>query len=266
MLEIEGLSAWYGEARVLGDVSLSVSAGEVVTLVGRNGAGKTTLLRSVMGLHRQTEGVLRFAGAEINRTSPDSRAKAGLGWVPDDRGIYASLTVLENLLLPPVVHPDAWSLDQIFQAFPVLADRRSSMGTQLSGGEQQMLAAGELGAHRASAIGQDRKGLEDLVERPRVRVHHRGEEQVLQDGEACIDAAVIRNPPQARLGSRVRRGAVDLRPGETQNAFGLAMETHHRAQQRGLAGAIAADEGDDLTRAHTQGDVTQNARLAIPGG
>jgi len=140
MLEIEGLSAWYGEARVLGDVSLSVSAGEVVTLVGRNGAGKTTLLRSVMGLHRQTEGVLRFAGAEINRTSPDSRAKAGLGWVPDDRGIYASLTVLENLLLPPVVHPDAWSLDQIFQAFPVLADRRSSMGTQLSGGEQQMLA------------------------------------------------------------------------------------------------------------------------------
>jgi branched-chain amino acid transport system ATP-binding protein len=140
MLEIEGLSAWYGEARVLGDVSLSVNAGEVVTLVGRNGAGKSTLLRSVMGLHRQTEGVLRFAGTEINRTSPDSRAKAGLGWVPDDRGIYASLTVLENLLLPPVVHPDAWSLDQIFQAFPVLADRRSSMGTQLSGGEQQMLA------------------------------------------------------------------------------------------------------------------------------
>src|SRR5680860_1118098 len=139
MLEIEGLSAWYGEARVLGDVSLSVSAGEVVTLVGRNGAGKTTLLRSVMGLHRQTEGVLRFAGAEINRTSPDSRAKAGLGWVPDDRGIYASLTVLENLLLPPVVHPDAWSLDQIFQAFPVLADRRSSMGTQLSGGEHLLL-------------------------------------------------------------------------------------------------------------------------------
>src|SRR5680860_1165653 len=95
MLEIEGLSAWYGEARVLGDVSLSVSAGEVVTLVGRNGAGKTTLLRSVMGLHRQTEGVLRFAGAEINRTSPDSRAKAGLGWVPDDRGIYASLRLGE---------------------------------------------------------------------------------------------------------------------------------------------------------------------------
>ena len=140
MLEIEGLSAWYGEARVLGDVSLNVKVGEVVTLVGRNGAGKTTLLRSVMGLHRQIEGTVRLAGTELGHHSPDSRARAGMGWVPDDRGIYASLTVLENLLLPPVVHPDAWSLEQVYQAFPVLADRRSSMGAQLSGGEQQMLA------------------------------------------------------------------------------------------------------------------------------
>ena len=140
MLEVEGLSAWYGEARVLGDVSLSVHAGEVVTLVGRNGAGKTTLLRSVMGLHRQIEGTVRLAGTEMGSRSPDSRARAGLGWVPDDRGIYASLTVTENLLLPPVVHPDAWSLERVYEAFPVLADRRSSMGTQLSGGEQQMLA------------------------------------------------------------------------------------------------------------------------------
>jgi branched-chain amino acid transport system ATP-binding protein len=140
MLEIHGLSAWHGEARVLADVSLSVQAGEVVTLVGRNGAGKTTLLRSVMGLHRQIEGAIRLDGSELGHRSPDSRARAGLGWVPDDRGIYASLTVLEHLLLPPVVHPDAWSLDQVYEAFPVLADRRSSMGTQLSGGEQQMLA------------------------------------------------------------------------------------------------------------------------------
>ena len=140
MLEIEGLSAWYGEARVLGDVTLNVQEGEVVTLVGRNGAGKTTLLRSAMGLHRQMEGAVRLAGAELGHSSPDSRAKAGMGWVPDDRGIYASLTVLENLLLPPVVHPQAWSLEKVYQAFPVLADRRSSMGAQLSGGEQQMLA------------------------------------------------------------------------------------------------------------------------------
>jgi branched-chain amino acid transport system ATP-binding protein len=140
MLEIQGLSAWYGEARVLEDVSLTVNKGEVVTLVGRNGAGKTTLLRSVMGLHRQIEGTVRLDGTEMGNSSPDSRARAGLGWVPDDRGIYASLTVLENLLLPPVVHPDAWTLKQVYEAFPVLADRRASMGTQLSGGEQQMLA------------------------------------------------------------------------------------------------------------------------------
>ena len=140
MLEIEGLSAWYGEARVLADVTLRVNEGEVVTLVGRNGAGKTTLLRSVMGLHRHIEGTVRLDGTEIDHRSPDSRARAGLGWVPDDRGIYASLTVLENLLLPPVVHPDGWSLEQVYHAFPVLADRRASMGTQLSGGEQQMLA------------------------------------------------------------------------------------------------------------------------------
>jgi len=140
MLEIQGLSARYGEARVLADVSLSVQAGEVVTLVGRNGAGKTTLLRSVMGLHPQIEGTVRLDGSELGHRPPDARARAGVGWVPDDRGIYASLTVLENLLLPPAVHPDAWSLDRVYQAFPVLSDRRSSMGTQLSGGEQQMLA------------------------------------------------------------------------------------------------------------------------------
>lgn len=140
VLDIQGVSAWYGEARVLTDVSLSVSPGEVVTLVGRNGAGKTTLLRSVMGLHRQVEGVIRLDGRELDRTSPDSRAKAGIGWVPDDRGIYASLTVSENLTLPPVVNKDAWSLEQVYEQFPVLHERRDFPGTKLSGGEQQMLA------------------------------------------------------------------------------------------------------------------------------
>jgi branched-chain amino acid transport system ATP-binding protein len=140
VLDVDGLSAWYGEARVLTDVSIAVPPGEVVTLVGRNGAGKTTLLRSIMGLHRQTEGTVRFGGSELGRTSPDSRAKAGIGWVPDDRGIYASLTVAENLTLPPVVSPDAWSLEQVYEQFPVLHERRDFPGTKLSGGEQQMLA------------------------------------------------------------------------------------------------------------------------------
>ena len=140
VLDVQGVSAWYGEARVLTEVSLAVGPGEVVTLVGRNGAGKTTLLRSVMGLHRQVEGVIRLDGRELDRTSPDSRAKAGIGWVPDDRGIYASLTVSENLTLPPVVNEDAWSLEQVYEQFPVLHERRDFPGTKLSGGEQQMLA------------------------------------------------------------------------------------------------------------------------------
>jgi len=140
MLEVAGLSAWYGEARVLTDVSIDVAPGEVVTLVGRNGAGKTTLLRSVMGLHRQTEGRVTLDGADLAKRSADARARAGIGWVPDDRGIYASLTVAENLLLPPVVHADAWPLERVYEFFPVLHERRDFPGTKLSGGEQQMLA------------------------------------------------------------------------------------------------------------------------------
>lgn len=140
MLEITSLSASYGEAKVLSDVSLAVQSGEVVTLVGRNGAGKTTLLRSVMGLHREYEGELVLDGRRIDKLTPNARARAGIGWVPDNRGIYASLTVTENLTLPPVVDAGAWSLERVYDAFPVLKERRTSMGTQLSGGEQQMLA------------------------------------------------------------------------------------------------------------------------------
>jgi branched-chain amino acid transport system ATP-binding protein len=139
-LSVESLSAWYGEARALTDVSLEVAPGEVVTLVGRNGAGKTTLLRSVMGLHRQFQGRVRVEGVDVSSRPADARARAGLGWVPDDRGIYASLTVAENLLLPPVVHENAWTLDRVYASFPVLQERKDFPGTKLSGGEQQMLA------------------------------------------------------------------------------------------------------------------------------
>jgi branched-chain amino acid transport system ATP-binding protein len=140
MFEVSSLSASYGEAAALHDVSLSIEPGEVVTLVGRNGAGKTTLLRCLMGLHRQYTGQITLDGRRIDGFPPDRRAKAGIGWVPDDRGIYATLTVLENLTLPPVVGADGWSLEKIYEVFPALRDRRASMGTQLSGGEQQMLA------------------------------------------------------------------------------------------------------------------------------
>jgi branched-chain amino acid transport system ATP-binding protein len=139
-LVVEGLSAWYGEAQVLRDVSLNLGAGEVVTLVGRNGAGKTTLLRSVMGLHRQQQGTVRFDGHDLTHLPPHRRARAGLGWVQDDRGVFATLTVEENLLLPPVTGPQAWPMERVHEAFGVLADRRAAAGTSLSGGEQLMLA------------------------------------------------------------------------------------------------------------------------------
>jgi branched-chain amino acid transport system ATP-binding protein len=140
LLSVQGLSARYGEARVLEDVSFEVETGQIATLVGRNGAGKTTLLRSLMGIHRQQHGVVTLDGADISRKSPHQRARSGLGYVPDDRGIYASLNVEENLTLAPVVSGDGWPLERVYEAFPVLADRRKQRGTHLSGGEQQMLS------------------------------------------------------------------------------------------------------------------------------
>jgi branched-chain amino acid transport system ATP-binding protein len=140
MLSVQGLSAWYGEAQALRDLSFEVAAGETVTLVGRNGAGKTTTLRCLMGLHRQVRGTILLDGQDITRLSPSQRARLGMGYVPDDRGIYATLSVEENLLLPPRVGPEPWDLERIYQMFPRLQERRRSPGTRLSGGEQQMLA------------------------------------------------------------------------------------------------------------------------------
>jgi branched-chain amino acid transport system ATP-binding protein len=139
-LEIRGLSAWYGEAQALRDVSLRLEPGEVVTLVGRNGAGKTTTLRSVMGIHRQTRGQVLVDGQDVSHWPPHKRARAGLGYVPDDRGVYATLSVEENLLLPPTIGPEPWSLERVYEWFPRLKERRRHPGTKLSGGEQQMLA------------------------------------------------------------------------------------------------------------------------------
>jgi branched-chain amino acid transport system ATP-binding protein len=140
MLEVTGLKASYGEAQALHGVNVSVGEGEVVTLVGRNGAGKTTLVRCLIGLHRQVGGTVSFLGRDVTGMPVHRRARAGMGWVQDDRGIYASLTVEENLLLPPRVSDRAWTLDRVYDAFPLLADRRRAPGTTLSGGEQQMLA------------------------------------------------------------------------------------------------------------------------------
>jgi branched-chain amino acid transport system ATP-binding protein len=140
MLEVTDLTAWYGQAQALYGVDIRVGEGEVVALAGRNGAGKTTLLRCLIGLHRQAGGTVRFLGREVSGTPAYRRARAGMGWVQDDRGVYASLTVEENLLLPPRVSERAWPLDRVYEVFPVLAERRKASGTTLSGGEQQMLA------------------------------------------------------------------------------------------------------------------------------
>ncbi|PZA06764.1 MULTISPECIES: ABC transporter ATP-binding protein [unclassified Meiothermus] len=140
MLRVQGLKAWYGEAQVLFGVDLEVNEGEAVTLVGRNGAGKTTTLKSIIGLHRSVQGQIQLDGRDLSPLPPHLRARLGLGWVPEDRGIYASLSVEENLILPPVVGPEPWSLERIYRLFPRLKERRRHPGSKLSGGEQQMLA------------------------------------------------------------------------------------------------------------------------------
>ncbi len=141
LLEVAGLEAWYGESHILHGIDFQVREGEVVTLLGRNGAGKTTTLKSIMGIIGKRRGSVKFEGREIIRASSDQIARLGVAFCPEERGIFASLDVRENLMLPPQVRPGGLSLDQIFELFPNLKERlSSSQGTKLSGGEQQMLA------------------------------------------------------------------------------------------------------------------------------
>jgi branched-chain amino acid transport system ATP-binding protein len=145
LLCVEGLQAWYGESHVLHGVSFDVRVGEVVTLLGRNGAGKTTTLKSVMGIVGHRTGSVRFEGRELIGCASNEIAHAGIALCPEERGIFSSLSVEENLLLPPVVKPGGLGLDRIFALFPNLKERLgSSQGSKLSGGEQQMLAIGRI--------------------------------------------------------------------------------------------------------------------------
>jgi branched-chain amino acid transport system ATP-binding protein len=139
-LTAEGLHTYYGKSHILHGVSLSVAEGKITALLGRNGAGKTTTLKSVMGIIGKRTGSVRFNGQEIIRSSSDRIARMGVAFCPEERGIFASLDVRENLLLPPIVRSGGLSLDQIFELFPNLKERLNSQGTKLSGGEQQMLA------------------------------------------------------------------------------------------------------------------------------
>jgi branched-chain amino acid transport system ATP-binding protein len=140
LLAVRDLHAWYGESHILHGVDFDVHAGEVVTLLGRNGAGKTTTLKSIMGMVGRRRGSVRFGGEELIARPSNAIARLGLAFCPEERGIFASLNVEENLFLPPVVRPGGLSTEAIFGLFPNLRERLRSQGTKLSGGEQQMLA------------------------------------------------------------------------------------------------------------------------------
>jgi branched-chain amino acid transport system ATP-binding protein len=144
LLEIENLQAWYGESHILHGVNLEVRAGEVVTLLGRNGSGKTTTLKSIMGIVPQRTGSVRFEGRELIKLTSDKIARCGLAFCPEERGIFASLDVQENLTLPPQIRAGGLSIERVFELFPNLKERLKSQGTKLSGGEQQMLAIGRI--------------------------------------------------------------------------------------------------------------------------
>ena len=144
LLALEGLHAWYGESHVLHGVDFEVLPGEVVTLLGRNGAGKTTTMKSIMGIVGKRSGSIRFDGSETIALPSNRIARLGVAFCPEERGIFASLNVHENLLLPPVVREGGLALERIFALFPNLRERLKSQGTKLSGGEQQMLAIGRI--------------------------------------------------------------------------------------------------------------------------
>ena len=144
MLAVRDLHAWYGESHILHGVAFDIAQGEVVTLLGRNGAGKTTTLKSIMGVVPRREGSIEFERQETARLPSNRIARLGIAWCPEERGIFSSLNVEENLLLPPAVRAGGLSVERIYELFPNLAERRRSQGTKLSGGEQQMLAIGRI--------------------------------------------------------------------------------------------------------------------------
>ncbi|WP_288585329.1 ABC transporter ATP-binding protein [uncultured Methylobacterium sp.] len=144
LLSVQGLEGWYGESHVLHGITFDVKPGEVVTLLGRNGAGKTTTLRAIIGILGKRKGSIRYDGTETIAMASRNIARLGLGYVPEERGIFSSLSVYENLMLPPRVKPGGMTVEQIYTLFPNLKERAGSQGTKLSGGEQQMLAIGRI--------------------------------------------------------------------------------------------------------------------------
>ena len=170
LLRMQDVWSGYGEAIVLEGISLSVEEGDSLALLGRNGMGKTTLISTLMGAARQTRGTIRFAGQDLAHVSGHRRAHAGLGWVPQERDIFASLSVEENLRV--VARPGPWNLERVYATFPRLLERRANMGNQLSGGEQQMLAMGRalMLNPRLLLLDEPLEGLAPLIAQDLIRV------------------------------------------------------------------------------------------------
>jgi branched-chain amino acid transport system ATP-binding protein len=202
LLEMEGVTAGYGSAVVLDDVSFALGARDSLALLGRNGVGKTTLLATLMGLTRVSRGRLHFDGKDLAALSTHSRARSGLGWVPQERFIFPSLTVEENLSV--IARPGAWSVKRVYELFPRLEERRGNLGNQLSGGEQQMLAIGRalVTNPRVLLLDEPMEGLAPIIVQELLRVIRR----LIDAGEL----AVIVVEQHARLALGITRHALVL--------------------------------------------------------
>jgi branched-chain amino acid transport system ATP-binding protein len=203
LLQVDNLSAGYGEAVILDRVSLSLPAGETMALLGRNGTGKTTLINTLAGATRQHGGTIRLAGVELHKLASHERAAAGIGWVPQERNIFKSLTVHENLTA--VARPGPWTPARVYEMFPRLAERNNNLGTQLSGGEQQMLAVGRALAlnPRLLLLDEPLEGLAPIIVKELLKAIAR----ITRD--EGLSAIIVEQHPQAILAISHRAVVLD---------------------------------------------------------
>jgi branched-chain amino acid transport system ATP-binding protein len=203
LLQVESLSAGYGEAVILDRVSLSLAAGETMALLGRNGTGKTTLINTLAGATRQHGGTIKLSGIELHKLPSHERAAAGIGWVPQERNIFKSLTVHENLTA--VARPGPWTPARVYEMFPRLGERRANLGTQLSGGEQQMLAVGRALAlnPRLLLLDEPLEGLAPIIVKELLRAIAR----ITRD--EGLSAIIVEQHPQAILAISHRAVVLD---------------------------------------------------------
>jgi len=203
LLQVDNLSAGYGEAVILDGVSLSLPAGETMALLGRNGTGKTTLINTLAGATRQHGGAIRLAGIELHKLPSHERAAAGIGWVPQERNIFKSLTVHENLTA--VARPGPWTPARVYEMFPRLGERKANLGTQLSGGEQQMLAVGRALAlnPRLLLLDEPLEGLAPIIVKELLRAIAR----ITRD--EGLSAIIVEQHPQAILAISHRAVVLD---------------------------------------------------------